>query len=141
MNMRAWIAALGLMAAVVALFLFVPVPGTSQAASTTVQWTAPSDDVGVVKYDGRYSVTRPDTTSAAAKDAWWVAAIGIPGMPTPGPAGTAQAVVIASLPIGTYYVVVRSKDAAGNWSDWSNVATKIVVDTQPPARIIDLIAR
>lgn len=121
--------------------LFVPISQT-QAAAVTLQWTAPSDDAtGVVKYDLRYSTTVPDTTSAATKDAWWVAATPVANMPAPAAPGTTQSVIVTGLNVGTYYAVIRAKDGAGNWNAWSNVALKVVADVTPPTRIVDLIAR
>ncbi len=111
------------------------------AGSATLSWTAPFDDSGLSKYDGRYSTTRPDTTVTTSKDTWWAAATVISVMPIPEVTGTNQTVTISPLGGGTYYFVVRSKDNFGNWSDWSNVATKTVVDTVGPLRIKNLQAR
>lgn len=126
------------LAGLIAVFVVLIRPGMSQAADITLTWTAPADNVGVVKYDLRWSATRPDTTSASAKDAWWVAATPVSTVPAPAAAGTTQTVLVPGFSVGSYYFVIRSKDAAGNWSDWSNVAGKQVLDTTPPARIVDL---
>lgn len=127
---------LGAVVAILVLLFVLPV--VAQTASITKTWTAPADDVGVVKYDGRWAVVRPDTTTQAAKDAWWAAANVITTMPAPAAAGTTQSVTVSGFGVGTFYFVVRSKDAAGNWSDWSNVSATTILDTAPPKPIIDL---
>lgn len=143
--MRAILAALVVLVLLGLLLFVVPFPAHSQVASIALSWTAPGDDgnVGTAsRYDLRWSITRPDTTSTAAKDAWWAAATAVAGVPTPLIAGSAQSVVVS--PAGgfttgrTYYFVIRSADEVPNWSAWSNVAVKGIPDTTPPAPIIDL---
>lgn len=125
-------------AAVALAFLILVRPGLTQAADITLTWTAPADNVAVTKYDLRWSAAKPDTTSVSAKDAWWAAATTVSSMPTPAAAGTSQSVLVPGFSVGSYYFVIRSRDAAGNWSEWSNVAGKQVLDTTPPARVVDL---
>ena len=114
--------------------------GIAHAGDATLTWTAPFDSSGVSKYDMRYSLTKPDTTSQATKDLWWTATttVVVPNMPTPTAAGSTQSVILLGLKAGSYYFVIRSKDIYNNWSDWSNVALKFIVESQPPIRIIDL---
>lgn len=130
----------------VALGLFVlPLKGRAQLASITMDWTSPGDDGNTgtaTSYDMRWSVTRPDTTSASARDAWWAAATQVAGMPAPLVAGTAQSKVVApagGFPNGrTIYFVIRATDDVGNQSDFSNVAWFFVPDVTKPGPIIDL---
>ena len=132
-------------ALVLSVLILLPFPVHSQVASLTLTWHASGDDSltgTATSYDLRYSSTRPDTTSAAAKVSWWAAATVASGLPTPGPSGTAQSVAVAPpggfLTGRSYYFVLRSTDDAGNQSDWSNVALKSLPDTIPPAPILDL---
>ena len=113
--------------------LIVMSPLTIEAATVTLTWTAPSDNVGVVAYDLRYSTSPFDSTSSA----WWAGASAVTGLPSPSLAGQTDSVSV-TLPPGTYYFNIISRDAAMNWSGWSNVAVKTVTDTAPPFRIWDL---
>lgn len=143
--MRRWIwAAAGLSLLVGVLFL--PIRGRAQVPSITLDWTAPGDDslTGTATlYLLRRATSRPDTTSLAAMDQWWNAATVCP-TPTPAIAGTRQSITITA-PFGpaTYYFVLKSCDEVPNCSPYSNVAVKVVIQTDitPPARVIDLFAR
>ena len=137
---------LGILAVLVAaaVLLLAPIWNLDAAPlpSLTLDWTAPSDNVGVTAYDARWATSRPDTTSAPAMTSWWASATPVAGLPAPLVAGTAQSVTVApagGFPEGaTYYFVTRSRDAAGNWSLFSNVAWRAVVDATPPTPILDL---
>ena len=139
---------IGALLVLVAL-LFLPLkPVHAQVASITLDWTATGDDGNVgtaASYDMRYGTTRPDTTSASAKATWWAAATQVAGMPAPAISGTAQSKAVS--PVGgfltgrTYYFVLVATDDAGNVSAWSNVASKFLPDSIPPAPIIDLRVR
>lgn len=134
-------------AALVTAALFMPIPrhGHAQVASITLDWTAPGDDgsIGTASsYQMRWSSSRPDTTSQAALDAWWTASASVPSLPAPLLAGTRQSVtVVGPFGPGSYYFVMRASDEVLNWSAYSNVASKTILDTVPPGRVIDLITR
>jgi hypothetical protein len=131
--------------ALVLLVLFAPVLTQAQTSSVTLDWTAPGDDGSVgtaTTYEMRWSTVRPDTTSQATIQTWWSGATVVAGLPNPQIAGTTQTVTVSRtwLP-GTYYFVMRAADEVPNWSLFSNVAVKVISDTQPPGRIIDLLVR
>lgn len=87
--------------------------------SAILTWTATGNDgaVGTASlYDLRYSTAPIDETSFAA-------ATGL-SAPAPKPAGSAETVTASGLlPLTTYYFALKARDAAGNWSGLSNVAT------------------
>lgn len=137
---------------IVAVLLFLPIiPGRAQAQvpSITLDWTAPADDDAdassgpATSYQMRWSSTRPDTTSQAAMDSWWATATAVASLPTPAVLGTAQSVTVPGpFPSGrTYYFVMKACDEVPNCSVYSNVAAKVVPDTLPPSRIVDLRVR
>ncbi len=108
----------------------------AEGATVTLKWSAPSDNVGVTAYAMHYSTIAPgaDTT------AWWSAATDVPGLPVPGPLGQSDSVQVTVGP-GSYWFNVISRDAAVNWSSWSNwlqVSIPQPPDTTPPAPIRDL---
>ncbi len=82
-------------------------------------WTAPGDDdmVGTATlYEIRYA-RAPILTEAD-----WEAAIPLPGVPAPGPAGSAESCVVVGLEDdgAPYYFCVRAADEVFNWSCLSN---------------------
>jgi len=122
------------------LAAFVTPAYAQTTPSLTLEWNAPGDDglVGTASfYDLRWSSTRPDTTSQAAKDTWWAAATVVSGMPVPLVSGTLQSKTVS--PTGgfaagsAYYFVIRASDEAGNESGWSNVAWRFLADTTAPS--------
>ena len=144
--MKAWIIAV-VAVALLALILFViPFPVHAQVATIALEWTSPGDDGNVgtaTTYQMRWSTTKPDTTSAAAMDSWWNAASVVTGLPAPLIAGSTQSYAVPG-PFttgATYYFAMKACDEVPNCSTYSNVASKFLPDTLPPARIIDLIAR
>ena len=140
-----WLIALGIGALLILLFI-IPFPTHAQVASITLDWTAPGDDgnVGTASsYEMRWSTSLPDTANAAAMNAWWTAATPVAAMPTPTLAGSSQSKVVPG-PFttgATYYFVMRACDEVPNCSAFSNVASKFLPDSTPPARIIDLRVR
>jgi fibronectin type 3 domain-containing protein len=95
-------------------------PGTltASASGTTVslQWTAASDNVGVVRYNvhrGTISGFTPSTANRVAQ-----------------PTGLTYS--DASLAPGTYFYKVTAEDAAGNVGPVSNTASGTVADTTSP---------
>lgn len=90
-------------------------------------WTAPGDDgkTGgpVALYEMRYSDVDPRTNNMDWK-VWWDLALPVENLPTPGNPGEKQTVIIRNLDRETtYYIRMRSRDDAGNWSIVSGTAT------------------
>lgn len=114
----------------------------AQTGSITLTWTCTGDDslTGTAsKYDMRWAITRPDTTTQIARDAWWAGAVVVTGLPAPLPAGSTQSVTIPGFNPGTYYFVLQVRDEVPtNWSGFSNVAVKSVTDAIKPLPIRDL---
>ena len=145
-----WIA-LGL--ALIFLVLLWPLQSPGQVTSITLDWTAPGDDgnVGTAStYEMRWSTALPDTTGLSvagpagtpALNSWWQAATVVGSMPAPLVAGTAQSkTVTGTFSPGTYYFLMKACDEVPNCSGYSNLAAKVILDTQPPSRILDLISR
>lgn len=140
-----WIVLSTLVVAVL-VFFFVPVISVAQVPSITLDWTAPGDDGNVgtaTTYQMKWSTTRPDTTSQTAMDTWWAAATNVTGLPAPHVAGTAESFTVAG-PFATgqtYYFVMKACDEVPNCSGYSNVASKFIPDTVPPAKVLDLRVR
>ncbi len=92
----------------------------------TLSWTAPGDDGRqgtAARYDLRLSVV--PITEANFATSWMVS-----GIPTPGPAGTRQSVLVPNLvDNGTYYFALKTVDEKGNWSAMSNI---VVFTAVPP---------
>ena len=93
-----------------------------------ISWTAPGDDstVGTAsEYDVRYS-KNPITEDN------WNFATQATGEPAPKSAGSTESFLITGLePVTTYYIAVKSRDEAYNWSFISNVisrTTSLVTD-------------
>lgn len=102
--------------------------------SLVLSWTAPGDDGGTGRakiYDLRYSTT-------PLNDANFRTARVVPGLPAPGPAGTAQSAIVDGLLDNTvYYFALKTGDDSGNWSPLSNVVRYPIPTTgvgdSPPA--------
>ena len=112
-----------------ALLLLAPVIARAQALdSLSLHWTAPVDppDGAVASYAVRYSTAPITAANFALCDS--VSA------PAPAAPGTRQGVVVRGLVHGRpYWFAIRSCDAAGNWSDLSNVVRWDGLDASPPA--------
>jgi len=99
-------------------------PDISQAAGARLFWTTPGDNGGVTRiaaYDLRISASPILGTDTLT---WWMSALKIdmtakvPRMP-----GLTDSILLAGLiPSIRYYAILRSVDAARNWSRFSNVA-------------------
>ena len=121
---------------VVLLFvLCAMLPVAAQAASVTLNWTAPGDDgtVGTAaQYDVRYStssITNGNFASATQAS----------GEPAPKVAGSAETFTITNLAANTtYYFAIKTADEASNWSPLSNVISVTTGDETAPAAIADL---
>lgn len=102
-----------------------------------LSWTAPGDNGTsgtATTYDLRWSLA-PITAGNFA------AATPVPIQPVPAPGGTPQTYALEGLTRSTtYYVAIRARDAAGNWSAVSNVAsaTTAANDAVAPATVQDL---
>lgn len=102
------------------------------AAPVTIEWTAPGDDGATgtaAEYDIRYST---DSTIVAG----WTNANQLAGEPLPKPAGSAETHTFA-LNSGVYFIAMRTRDEAFNWSPTSNIV-RATVDGIAPAAILDL---
>jgi hypothetical protein len=110
--------------------------GWSSDHAVGLGWTAPGDNGTsgtAAAYDLRWSVAPiNDANFAAATPA---------SAPPPVSGGSTQFASLGGLSPGTrYYVAVRTRDAAGNWSLVSSAlsATTTSNDTEPPAAVRDL---
>jgi len=136
-----------LLAAVLLAAALLPALAAAQTASITLDWTAPGDDgaVGTASvYEMRWRAAAPDTTSQATILAWWNLATPVANLPNPQISGTSQSVVVSpagGFAPGTYWFVIRAADEVPNYSTFSNVAMKAVVDGVAPSRITDLRVR
>lgn len=87
----------------------------------SIRWTAPGDDGDMGRaslYDLRYAAIPVSADSAA----WWNAARQAAGEPLPSMAGLPDSCEIAGLSAdSTYYLMLRTRDEASNWSGYSNV--------------------
>jgi hypothetical protein len=106
---------------------------TSTMGVAALTWTAVGDDGTsgtAASYDLRYSTSPITAGNFAAATAL--------GAPTPSAAGTTQS-RDATLPVGhTYYFAMTTRDAAGNVSALSNVASVALLDTVAPSAVTDL---
>jgi len=114
---------------------------STEAATITMQWTAPGDDGNVgtaTTYQMRWSaspIVGTDTLS------WWNAAFVVStGLPAPMVAGTTQTAIVTGAFVAgvTYRFMMKTCDEVPNCSRYSNLATKTFSDTLAPAAIMDL---
>lgn len=88
--------------------------------SFILSWASPSDtgpEGKATSYDLRYS-------TATITESNWAAATVATGLPTPANSGTSQNVTLSGLSAGTtYYFAIKSTDASGNTSAFSNIAS------------------
>jgi hypothetical protein len=109
-------------------------------SSALILWTAPGDDASVgiaTQYDIRVSRDPITATNFAA-------ATPILELPTPLAAGSTQEHLVTGLASGTaWYVALKARDEAGNWSPVSNTVslTTTLVDLAPPRQVTDLKVR
>jgi len=113
-----------LISAVTSMLAFTPNP-SSAAAGARLVWTTPGDNGGkarVLAYDLRISRSGIQGTDTLS---WWKAATKV-NMTTKIPRMPAMpdSIILGGLTGGVwYYAILRSVDAAQNWSDFSNVAS------------------
>lgn len=85
------------------------VAGSLTATSFTLSWNASSDNLGVTAYEVMKGPASLGTTGSLS-------------------------MAITGLTQGTAYsMTVRARDAAGNWSGWSNALVVVTSDTQAPS--------
>lgn len=102
-------------------------PPVVHASTITVAWTAPGDDGNAgqaAAYDIRLS-------QATITDANWNSAQAITNEPAPALAGTQQTMAINVPTSGTWYVAMKTRDEANNWSGLSNVVQFTATDVDP----------
>jgi len=105
----------------------------------TLSWTAPGDD-GSTGTAFAYEFRRSE--SPITDESSWESAEILLEPPEPDTAGTKQLWEVTSLtPGGSYYLAMRARDEAFNWSGISNqVRVTVPLDETPPARVEDLSA-
>lgn len=115
--------------------LIAPLTLTTQTASAAyakLTWTSPADNMRVIRYDLRVSMTAPSGNDTLG---WWNRATVIPmSGRVPGMPGSPDSVLLGGLIMGArYYAVLRSADLRPNWSSFSNVAifTPTLVTSAP----------
>lgn len=104
---------------------------TADAATVTLNWTAPGDDGDIgtcAEYDVRYAQT-------SITEATWAAAVQVPGEPVPSGAGSNETFSFPIVGNGTFFVAMKASDEVSNWSPLSNVVT-VSIDTVAPSAII-----
>ena len=105
----------------------------------TLRWTAPGDDAllgTALLYEVRYS-------KSAITSANFSSATMATGAPAPVPGGTPQVFMLSGLQASTlYWVALKARDDAGNWSPMSNVVafTTRASDVTAPGEVKDLSA-
>ncbi|MCP4683925.1 MAG: hypothetical protein GY867_00620 [bacterium] len=104
--------------------------------SLTLSWTAPGADGAsgtASAYDIRYY-------SSAITVGYWDAAEEAVGEPSPQPGGSLETFVLTGLNPGTtYYVAIKTRDIAYNWSGISNSpSATTTLDNTPPLAVTTL---
>lgn len=118
---------------IAALMLVVPNINAQTSRPFTLTWTAPSDNVGVVTYEIRYST---DSTALAGRTgATLLTNSMVPKAPGQPESFTFSLLLNDNVRVG---FAVWSLDAAGNRSLISNIKFKTTTDTTPPSSINDL---
>jgi hypothetical protein len=106
----------------------------------TASFTVMAEPAAHTEYDIRYSLTSINSES-------WSDASQVSGEPVPLNPGENETYTVKGLKSDkTYYFALKTKDAASNWSDMSNVCSGKTgkggyifhVDVTPPAKITDL---
>ncbi|HEY8922745.1 MAG TPA: S8 family serine peptidase [Polyangia bacterium] len=119
----------------------VAAPSPPHPGMVTLTWTAPGAD-GKVGQAARYDLRASKTPLTAGG---FATAMGLPGLPAPGPAGTVETFAVDGLDPGqTYYFAIRAIDGGGAGGGVSNVVSAAPAsgsDHTPPAAVGDLTAR
>jgi len=108
------------------------VAGATRAADVELRWTAPGDNGSsgtAAGYDLRFRSIPPGADTLS----WWNAASEVQGEPAPGPAGTAQSVVVGGLtPGASLTFLLRTFDEVQNLSPFSNILHITVPEVSDP---------
>ena len=98
-------------------------------------WTAPNDDRDgrAASYEVRYAAGLMSDTSFLTSTEWTE-------VPTPSAAGITEQIMLDGLAPAEYSFALRSRDAAGNVSTLSNIATIDTRDSVSPDDVTDLAA-
>ena len=118
--------------------LALPVP-LRTTTTLGARWTATGNDGAVgtaAAYDLRISTAAIDAGNFSAAQQ-------VPGLPAPAAAGATETFTITGLqPSTTYFVALKARDQAGNWSAISNLPSRATAappaDTVPPGDVVDL---
>jgi hypothetical protein len=110
-----------------------------KGATVGLTWTSPYDPrpggkgVRVSGYELKFST---DSAGFAANPSIGAT---FASMPVPLDSGLLATVNVTGLSdFQRYYFAIRSVDAVGNWSGWSNIAAKTTPDLTGPSTVIDL---
>ena len=101
------------------------VTGTGPS-SVTLTWSSPVDDTAATAYEMRIG---PDPVSLVT----WEASTPVAGLPAPKGKNEPQTFTVTGLSAGTWYFGIRSRDAAGNWSQVSNSPMATLQASAAPA--------
>jgi hypothetical protein len=108
--------------------------------SAVILWTAPGD----IGPEGMATAYDLRVSQSPINDLTFPAATPVLGVPVPLDPGTGQEYLLTGLPVGsTWYVALKARDVAGNWSAISNVVnfTTTLSDMVSPKEVIDLKVR
>jgi len=110
---------------------------SSGLTSVALAWTAPGDGADAAsEYDLRFA-------NYAITEANWSTANRVRSLGAPASTGSSERFTVYGLtPNIKYYFALKAADAAGTWSDMSNVTTRttgaVTEESVPPANIADL---
>lgn len=133
-----------------ALLLFA---SCAYGGDVTLTWTAPGDDIDTgyaAQYDLRWagdstllplwSPTPPEGVEQALSEDTLTYGGPYPGIgdfPPPDTSGTTETYTLKGLLEGTYYVALKARDEAYNWSPISNIV-RVEIDDSAPSAVVDL---
>ena len=101
------------------------VTGTGPS-SVTLTWSSPVDDTAATAYEMRIG---PEPVSLVT----WEASTPVAGLPAPKGKNEPQTFTVTGLSAGAWYFGIRSRDAAGNWSQVSNSPMATLQASAAPA--------
>lgn len=97
-------------------------------------WTSPGDD-GATGRAARYEIRY---AAGVLTDSSWSSAAMVPSVPLPKVGGRAEALTLTAMPLGRWFLGIRTADEVPNWSGLSNQVEAIVADFVAPAPVTDL---